>query len=45
MVGRFDLLLVRALKRNVAKEFLGRNEMEEIIRRTPSNLLLWKSRD
>ncbi len=45
MVGRFDLLLVRALRRNVAKEFLGRNEMEEIIRRTPSNLLLWKSRD
>ncbi len=45
MSGRFDLLFVRALKRNVSKEFLGSNEMEEIIRRTPSNLLLWKSRD
>lgn len=45
MAGRFDLLLVRALMRNVVKEFLGRNEMEEIIRRTPSNLLLWKSRE
>jgi nucleotide-binding universal stress UspA family protein len=45
MSGRFDLLLVHALKRNVVKEFLGSNEMEEIIRRTPANLLLWKSRD
>jgi len=45
MSGRFDLLLVHALRRNVVKEFLGSNEMEEIIRRTPSNLLLWKSRD
>ena len=45
MSGRFDLLLVRALRRNIVKEFLGSNEMEEIIRRTPSNLLLWKSRD
>ncbi|HDS45535.1 MAG TPA: universal stress protein [Methanomicrobia archaeon] len=45
MTGHFDFLLVRALRRNVVKEFLGRNEMEEIIRRTPSNLLLWKSRE
>ena len=45
MSGRFDLLLVHALKRNVVKEFLGSNEMEEIIRRTPANLMLWKSRD
>ncbi len=45
MSGRFDLLFVRALRRNIVKEFLGSNEMEEIIRRTPSNLLLWKSRD
>jgi nucleotide-binding universal stress UspA family protein len=45
MSGRFDLLFVRALRRNIVKEFLGSNEMEEIIRRTPANLLLWKSRD
>ena len=45
MSGRFDLLLVRALRRNIAKEFLGGNEMEELIRRTPANLLLWKSRE
>jgi len=45
MAGRFDLLLVRAVKRNVVKEFLSGNEVEEIIRRTPSNLLLWKSRE
>ncbi|MBN1762902.1 MAG: universal stress protein [Methanomicrobia archaeon] len=45
MSGRFDLLLVHALRRNVVKELLGSNEMEEIIRRTPANLLLWKSRD
>lgn len=44
MSGHFDLLFVRALRRNVIKEFLGSNEMEEIIRRTPSNLLLWTSR-
>jgi nucleotide-binding universal stress UspA family protein len=45
MSGHFDLLFVRALRRNIAKEFLGGNEMEELIRRTPANLLLWKSRD
>jgi nucleotide-binding universal stress UspA family protein len=45
MGGHFDLLFVRAIKRNVVKEFLSGNEMEEVIRRTPSNILLWKSRE
>jgi nucleotide-binding universal stress UspA family protein len=45
MSGRFDLLFVRALRRNIAKELLGSNELEELIRRTPANLILWKSRD
>jgi nucleotide-binding universal stress UspA family protein len=45
MGGHFDLLFVRAIKRNVVKEFFRGNEIEEIIRRTPANLLLWKSRE
>lgn len=45
MSGHFDLLFVRALRRNIAKELLGGNEMEELIRRTPANLILWTSRD
>jgi nucleotide-binding universal stress UspA family protein len=45
MSGHFDLLFVRAIKRNIGKEFLSGNEVEEVLRRTPSNLLLWKSRE
>ena len=45
MGGHFDLLFVRAIKRNVVKEFVSGNEVEEVLRRTPSNLLLWKSRE
>lgn len=44
MARHFDLILVRAIKRNILKDFFWGNEMEEIIRRAPCTMLLWRSR-
>ncbi|MCC7572719.1 MAG: universal stress protein [Candidatus Methanofastidiosum sp.] len=45
MASNYDLLFVKAKAQNTLKEFLMGNEVEDILRRTPSNLLFWRSRE
>ena len=45
MASNYDLLFVKAKPQNTLKEFLMGNEVEDILRRTPSNLLFWRSRE
>jgi nucleotide-binding universal stress UspA family protein len=45
MASNYDLLFVKAKTQNTLKEFLMGNEVEDILRRTPSNLLFWRSRE
>lgn len=45
MASNYDILFVKAKTQNILKEFLIGNETEELLRRTPSNLLFWRSRE
>lgn len=45
MASNFDLLFVKSKAQNVLKEFLMGNEVEDLLRRTPSNVLFWRSRE